>query len=240
MTTIYVPEFETQRDQNAPVPWTNCTLAAGAMHVDWWTWGRKNTDDITLRRLSGVPVSQGVNFRTLMAAILKQYPDLSLRFSEKDGSGNSNKTWAWLRDHLATGGGSCVAGNYSSLAGVVNENGLQVTRWQPGGSFGHNIYFCDYRPDEDETVLLLDPLAKPEGYHGDRVPLVALWDFIWRNGNGPDARVTAAHSFGGIRPSPISDKDAALDRILNNRLPAVKKALAELENSIRWTRNLPD
>lgn len=239
--TTYIPEFESQRDQNAPLPWTNCTLASGAMLVDIWTYGRKETDDIILRRLSGVPIDQGTNFAALRKAILAQYPTLALAYSEKDGTGTANITWAALRDHLARGGGAVVCGNYSSVADHQSLDGKQITRWQPGGTFGHAVFVCDYRPDDAKpSVLWMDPLAKPDGYAGDRIPIAALWDFIWRNGNGPDARVTAAHGFVGARPAPISEKDAAIDRILTIRVPAVRKALSELEASLRWTRNLPD
>lgn len=202
---VYIPEFESQRDQSAPLPWTNCQPASGAMMLDHWTYGRVNTDDITLRRLSGIPVTRGMNFRELAAAIEKHSPHLGrLLYSEKDGSGTDQITWAELRDNvLAKGGAAIVCGNYASLADNKTIDGKAITRWQPGGSFGHAMLVCDYRPTEDKSVLLFDPLGH-SGYDGDRIPLTALWEFIWRNGNGPDAVVTAAHRFSIARPAPIA------------------------------------
>lgn len=194
----YIPKFETQRDENAPLPWTNCNPASAAMLIDLWTWGALNTSDVILRRASPVPLGYGMNFRQVGAAISKLYPQLGqLMYSERDESGNAQRSWAWLRTHLRGGGGAVVCGMYSSLAHHRSSGGLQLTRWQPGGNFGHAMFVCD---GTDNDLLLMDPLGHGN-YTGDRISWLALWDFIWRVGNGPDAVVTAAHSFSVRRPN---------------------------------------
>lgn len=196
----YIPRHETQRDQAAPLPWTNCTFASGAMLIDHWTYGRTRTNDMELRTASGIPVRLGANFAALRRSILERMPGLDLRYSEPDGSGNANLTWAQLRDRLAEGGGAAVAGSYAALAPHRSDAGLSLTRWQPGGRFGHAMFAVDYRP-ADQTVLLMDSLGHG-GYRGDRAPLVALWEFIYKT-SAADAnvRVAAAWSFAGKRPA---------------------------------------
>lgn len=197
MTDTYVPRFETQTDQRVPTPWTNCTFAAGAMLVDWWSWGARRTDDVTLRSHSGVPTNLGANFAALARAIRSALA-LELRWSEPDGSGNADISWRQLRDHLAAGGGAAVAGDYGNLAGLAGSGGA-ITRWQPGGDFGHAVFVVDYRPD-DGTVLWLDPLGRGT-YTGDRIPLDALWRFIYKTSAADaDVLVAAAHGFAGARP----------------------------------------
>lgn len=203
MSELYVPDFETQRDQGAPLPWTNCTLASGAMLVDWSSYGRQRTNDIELRAASGVHPSLGVNFAALRRAILA-VEKLDLRFSEWDRSGNANITWATLRTHLANHGGSAVAGQYRALRPFRSSAGHALDRWQPGGDFGHAVFVCDYRP-ADGTVLWMDPLGHGT-YRGDRIPLEALWAFIFKSGNTQDAYVAAAHAFNGTRPDGPAPK----------------------------------
>lgn len=199
----FVPRFETQTDQRVPTPWTNCTFASGAMLVGHWTWGELLTDDVILRDASGVPVSRGANFAALRAAILAAHKR-DLRFSEADGSGNANLTWRELRDHLAAGGAAAVAGSYAALAAHRSAAGLALDRWQPGASFGHAMLAVAYLPDDDGRVLLMDPLGHG-GYAGDRVPLAALWDFIYKSSTeDAEVLVSAAHGFAGRRPPPPS------------------------------------
>lgn len=242
MAELYVPRHESQRDQAAPLPWTNCTLAAGAMLVDWWTWGRVDTDDLTLRRSSGIPASQGVNFAGLRRAIAAAGLGLDLRYSEADGSGNANLTWAQLRDHLASGGAAVVAGTYAALARHrAQGTGLSLQRWQPGGSFGHAMLAVDYRP-ADTSVLLMDPLGHG-GYQGDRADLTALWDFIYSSGKAnADVRVSAAHGFAGARPSRMT-KNMHFDRA-GARLRVLERAVAAnieaVRVELRAGRQLPD
>lgn len=214
MSEVYIPALESQRDQSAPLPWTNCTLASGAMLVDWWTWGKINTDDITLRTASGISVQYGVNFASLRKAIAKQL-GLQLLYSESDGSGNAQLTWEQLRKHLAEGGAAVIAGSYSALAKYrAFGTGLSLTRWQPGGNFGHAILALDYRPATnggDGGVLLMDPLGH-SGYRGDRTTLTALWDFIYSSGKADqNVRVSAAWGFEGARPDRLN-KDDYFDR----------------------------
>lgn len=191
---MYIPKHESQTDERAPVPWTNCTFASGAMHIDHWTYGAINTSDIALRNASGIPLNLGANFAALKRAILA-VARLDLRYSEWDGSGNAQMTWAQLRTHLANGGGACIAGSFAKLAPYKSAAGLSLTRWQPGGDFGHCIYVCDYR-ESDETYWHDDPL----GLGGERAPLAALWAFIFKAGTDQNARITAAHGFVGTRP----------------------------------------
>lgn len=204
MTAAYIPAFETQRDEQAPTPWTNCNPASVAMLADQWTYGAVDTSDVAIRRASPVPLNRGMNYAQVASALRAVVPALgALQYSERDGSGNANITWAQLREHLAADGGAAVGGDYSSLRGLRARSGLALDRWQPGGDFGHMVFVCDYRPESeggDGTVLLMDPLGHGD-YRGDRMPLDALWAYIWRNGNGPDARVTAAHRFAGPRPA---------------------------------------
>ncbi len=199
MTPVYVPRFETQTDQGAPLPWTNCTFAAVAMLVDWWTWGARRTSDVALRAASGVPVDRGANFATVRRGALAAV-GLDLRFSEPDGSGNANLTWAQLREHLASGGAAAVAGDYAALGRHRTMAGLPTDRWQPGGRFGHAALALDYRPDGDGSVLFMDPLGRG-GYAGDRIPLVALWEFLYTTSKRDEqVRVAAATGFAGTRP----------------------------------------
>lgn len=198
----YIPAFETQRDENAPTPWTNCNAASVAMLIDLHTYGQINTSDVAIRRASPVPLTQGMNFAQVGAAVAKLFPQLgALRYSERDGSGNAHMTWAELRSHLGSGGGAVVAGDYASLRGQRALSGLALDRWQPGGAFGHAMFVCDYRADGDGSVLLMDPLGHGN-YAGDRIPLMALFLFVWRSGNDETARVTAAHGFSAPRPRP--------------------------------------
>lgn len=198
---MYIPAFETQRDDGAPLPWTNCNPASQSMLIDLWTYGGIDTNDVLIRRNSSVPLNQGMNFRQIADAVAKLYPDLGrLLYSEQDGSGNRNWTWAQLRTHLSSGGGAVAAGTYSSLVGHKALSGLNVNRWQPGGTFGHAVFVCDYQTDAG-TVLWMDPLGHGD-YAGDRIKLETLYAFIWRNGNDQNARVTAAHSFVNPRPVP--------------------------------------
>lgn len=207
---VYIPAFETQRDENAPLPWTNCNPASAAMLVDLWTYGAVTTSDVELRRASPVPLDQGMNFRQVAAALAVVAPELGgFLYSERDGSGNRNLAWAQLRDHLAAGGGAVVCGSYDSLAAWKSLDGLAVTRWQPGGTFGHACFTCDYRPRDaggDGAVTWMDPLGHGS-YTGDRIPLEALYAFVWRDGNDASARVTAAHSFTAPRPAPTRFAD---------------------------------
>ena len=211
---VYVPEFETQRDESAPLPWTNCTAASAAMLADQWSLGAAKTSDVELRRVSPVPLDQGMNFKQVAAALRARLPQLGdLLYSERDGSGNRNQTWAQLREHLVNDGGAIVCGHYSSLAGAVAATGLKVDRWQPGGTFGHAVFVCDNRPAAsggDGRVLWMDPLGHGN-YAGDRIRLEDLWAFIWRNGNGPAALVTAAHGFTAPRPEPGPFRDVPGD-----------------------------
>lgn len=211
MSEVYIPAHESQRDQNAPLPWTNCTPASGAMLIDWWTWGRINTDDITLRDASGISVKYGMNFAALNIASKKVF-GLALRYSEADGSGNAQLTWAQLRDHLANGGAAVVAGAYGGLAKYkAFGTGLSLTRWQPGGDFGHALLAVDYQPNGDGGVLLMDPLGH-SGYSGDRASLNALWDYAYTSGKADqNVRVSAAWGFEGTRSSRLS-KDDYFDR----------------------------
>jgi hypothetical protein len=201
----YLPAFESQRDDAAPTPWTNCNPASCAMLIDQWTYGRINTTDVALRRASSVPLTQGMNFAQVGAAIAKLYPTLgTLRYSERDGSGSrggaDNRTWEELRDHLTRGYGAVVCGNYDSVARHRNAEGLLLTRHQPGGTFGHAVFVVDYNPATSK-LRWYDPLANPaSGYKGDVIDIWALWDFIWRTGNEPASRVTAAFSFTTARP----------------------------------------
>lgn len=200
---LYIPAFETQRDESAPTPWTNCNPASCAMLVDLWTYGRINTSDVILRQNdpNRIPLGVGMNYIAVDACIRVAYPELGpMRYSERDGSGTAQITWKQLRDHLKSGGGAACGGTYSSLVGFVNSRGQAVNRWQPGGTFGHMMFFCDY--DEDaETVLLMDPLGHGD-YAGDRVSLGCLWTYIWKQGNDENAIVTAAHGFANPRPAP--------------------------------------
>lgn len=201
---VYLPRFETQTDQRVPTPWTNCTFAAGAMLVDHWTYGQRRTDDVTLRSKSGVPVSQGANFAALARAI-RAALELDLRWSEPDASGNADISWAQLRDLLADGGGAAVAGAYGALARHRTVDGKAITRWQPGGTFGHAAFVADYRPAE-RTVWWMDPLGRGD-YVGDRIPLVALWDFIYKSSTR-DASVLVAAAHGFAQPRPAADAAA--------------------------------
>lgn len=201
MAETYIPDFETQTDDGAPLPWTNCTLASGAMLVDWWTWGIRKTNDVVLRQASGVNAAVGTNFANVRTAIAKVL-GLDMLYSEWDRSGNKNVTWGWLRDHLANGGGAAVAGQFSRIRGFTNAGGQAMDRWQPGGDFGHAVFVCDYRPKAsggDGRVRWMDPLGRGS-YTGDRVPIEALWAFIFKSGNTQDAMVAAAHGFTGARP----------------------------------------
>ena len=217
----YTPAFETQRDEGAPLPWTNCNPASAAMLVDLWTYGVVDTSDVEIRKVSSVPLNQGMNFKQISAALVKLYPELgNLLYSEQDGSGNKSITWGQLLRHLSTGGGAVACGNYGA-AGISNSNGLGdfrsttgllLKRWQPSGTFGHAIHVCDYRPKSeggDGTYLHQDPLGHGD-YQGDRAPIEALWSFIWKTGfNDSTVRVTAAHGFTVPRPLPrlYSDVD---------------------------------
>lgn len=198
----YIPAFETQRDENAPTPWTNCNPASCSMLIDIWTYGRINTSDVILRANdpNAIPLGVGMNYIAVDFCIRVAYPALGpMQFSEKDGSGSSQMTWKQLRTHLGNGGGAACGGTYSSLVGFINEKGQAVNRWQPGGTFGHMMFFCDYR-EADETVLLMDPLGHGD-YAGDRVSLGCLWAYIWKSGNDENAIVTAAHGFASPRPA---------------------------------------
>lgn len=211
MSEVYIPAFESQRDQGAPLPWTNCALASGAMLIDWWTWGRINTDDITLRAASGVPINRGITLAALRGAIIKA-AGLRLRYSEASGTGNAQLTWAQLRTHLASGGAAVINGPYTALAKYrALGTGLSLTRWQPNSSFLHSIFACDYRPDSNGGVFIMDPLGH-SGYRGDRAPLTAIWDFIFSSSKADaNVQVTAAWGFEGSRPSRLS-KDDYFDR----------------------------
>lgn len=208
--SVYIPRFETQRDEAAPTPWTNCTPASAAMLVRQWTWGQLDTTDVTIRRASPVPLSRGMNFAEVSAALESLHPGLGpMQYSEADGTGTANVDWAFLREWLAADGGAVVCGNYSSLAGLKSATGLALNRWQPGGAFGHAVFVCDYQPssaDGDGSLVWMDPLGHGD-YAGDRTSLDHLWRFIWRNGNGPDARVTAAYAFARPRPPRASFSD---------------------------------
>lgn len=197
----YLPAFETQRDENAPTPWTNCNAASCAMLIDQWTYGAINTSDVILRQNdpNGIDLAVGMNYIAVNACIEVAYPQLGMmRYSEKDGSGTDQMTWRDLRRHLGSTGGAACGGNYNSLIGHVNERGQAVNRWQPSGTFGHMMFFCDYR-EADETVLLMDPLGHGD-YAGDRVSIWCLWSYIWKAGNDENAIVTAAHGFNNPRP----------------------------------------
>lgn len=208
--TGYIPAFETQRDENAPTPWTNCNPASAAMLVDLWTYGRINTSDVALRRASPIPLNVGMNFAAVSAAIAKLFPELgALRYSERDGSGNANLSWGQLLTHLRSGGGAVVCGVYGGNDAVGNskgwgdwktvDSGLLIRRWQPSGTFGHAVFVCDAG---DTDVLLMDPLGHGD-YAGDRIPIAALWSFIWKTGwADATVRVTAAHGFTSPRPQP--------------------------------------
>ena len=207
MSELYIPAFETQRDQGAPLPWTNCTLASGAMLVDWWSYGRQRTNDIELRAASGVHPGLGVNFAALRRAVAA-VEKIDLRFSEWDRSGNANITWATLRAHLAKHGAAAVAGQYRAIRPFRSSTGHTLDRWQPGGDFGHAVFVCDYRPAADGgdgMVLWMDPLGHGN-YAGDRIPLEALWAFLFKSGNTQDAHVAAAHAFSGTRPAGPAPK----------------------------------
>lgn len=212
----YIPQFESQRDENAPVPWTNCNPASQAMLVDLWTWGKENTSDIAIRRASPVPLTEGMNFAAIRLALLKLLPALGeLRYSEQEGASNAPMTWGQLLAHLRDGGGAVVCGWYNNVAGNDRstgwghskgwgdwkelKNGLLIRRWQPSGTFGHAQFACDA---DDDTVLIMDPMGNGD-YKGDRIPIAALWDFIWKSGwDSEKVRVTAAHSFASPRPAP--------------------------------------
>lgn len=207
MAELYIPALQSQTDQNVSLPYTNCTPAAGAMLYDWFFYGDRTTDDVALRKASGVHTSLGMNYAALRIAFQRLFK-LDLTYSEWDRSGTKNITWANLREHLAQSGGSAVAGQYRSLRGWTNEKGQAVDRWQPGGDFGHNVFVCDYRPTAnggDGRVLLMDPLGHG-GYKGDRIPLEALWAFIFKSGNGADAYVAAAYGFNTARPDGPAPK----------------------------------
>lgn len=216
----YIPAFETQRDEQAPTPWTNCNPASCAMLVDIHTQGRINTSDVELRRAdpNGIDLAVGMNYIAVNACIQALFPQLGqMQYSERDGSGITSMTWAGLRTHLANGGGAACGGNYNSLIGFTNERGQAANRWQPNGTFGHMMFFCDYR-ESDETVLLMDPLGHGD-YRGDRVSLGCLWTYIWKNGNDENAIVTAAYGFANKLPdipvpAPVPDpifKDVPAD-----------------------------
>ena len=197
----YIPKFESQTDQRAPLPWTNCLFASGAMFIDGWTYGRMDTDDITLRRLSGIDPSLGINFRQLSAAIAKYAPQLgNLRFSEADGGGTAQATWASVRKHLAGSGAIMAVGPFARLRLHKSIDGKSLVRWQPNGEFIHGVYVTDYRTS-DNTVWWMDPLGN-SGYIGERVPLIALWEFLNKKGNDENAVVTVGHSFTTPRPAP--------------------------------------
>lgn len=203
MAAVYVPRFESQRDEQAPTPWTNCTAASAAMLIDQWTYGRIDTSDVLLRRASPIPLSQGMNFAAVHQAIGKLHPALgALRYSEREGWSPAPMTWADLREHLANGGGAVACGSYDSWGDHRRVGtSLLIRRWQPTGTFGHAVFVCDYRP-ADGTLLLMDPLGHGD-YKGDRITIEALWSFIWRSGSADaTVRVTAAHGFSVKRPAP--------------------------------------
>lgn len=213
--SAYTPAFETQRDEDAPAPWTNCNAASVAMLVDLWTYGAIDTSDVAIRRASPVPSTQGMNFAQVGAAVARLFPALGvLRYSERDGAGSANISWGQLLGHLRAGGGAVACGVYGGHDATGNSrgwgdwtalgSGLLVRRWQPLGTFGHAVFVCDA---DDDSVLLMDPLAHGN-YAGERIPIAALWDFIWKTGWGDaNVRVTAAHGFSAPRPSPQRFRD---------------------------------
>lgn len=218
----YIPEFETQRDEGAPLPWTNCNPASHAMLLDQWSYGRIKTSDIALRKASGVDPSLGTNFAANAKAI-KALFELDLRYSDVNAAGNGNKpmTWAQLRDHLSSGGSAVVCGHYSSLRGHVNTKGQAVDRWQPGGTFGHAVHVVDYNV-ADGTVFWQDPLGHGD-YTGDRIKLTTLWAFIWKEGNDSSAIITASYTMAQARPAP-ADGEPATGETWTQR---IKRELAE-------------
>lgn len=203
---VYTPAFETQRDESAPTPWTNCNPASVAMLIDWYTYGRVNTSDVAIRRSSPVPLGSGMNFAQIDAAIRKMGLSTGGLLYSDLPSGNANITWADLVKHLKGGGGAVVCGNYGD-ANFRNSNGwgthkstagLRIDRWQPYGTFGHAVYVGQ---GDDDTVLLMDPLGHGD-YKGDRISWAALWDFIWKTGwQDANVRVVAAHWFTAARPA---------------------------------------
>src|SRR5687768_13562125 len=142
---VYTPAFETQRDDSAPTPWTNCNPASVAMLIDWYTYGRVNISDVDIRRASPVPLGSGMNFAAVDAAIRKLGLSVGGLLYSDLPSGNANITWADLLRHLKGGGGAAVCGNYGDIGfrnskgwGVwTSSTGLRIDRWQPSGTFGH-------------------------------------------------------------------------------------------------------
>lgn len=242
---IYSPAFETQRDDGAPTPWTNCNPASVAMLIDWYTFGRVNVSDVDIRRASGVPLTQGMNFAQIDAAIRAMRLSVGgLLYSEYDpGAGNANISWGQLLTHLRGGGGAVVCGNYGA-AGFRNSKGwgawtsstgLRINRWQPGGTFGHAVYVGQAGQDD---VLLMDPLGHGD-YRGDRIPIAALWDFIWKTGwADANVRIVAAHWFTAARPSmptePVPAPPTLEQRlaIKDARFDAAGRRVRELESAV--------
>lgn len=201
---VYLAGFETQRDENAPLPWTNCNLASHAMLLDQWSYGRIQTSDIPLRVASGVDPGLGTNFAQNATAIKRLFA-LDLRYSDVNAAGNGNAptTWKQLKAHLAANASAVACGFYTSLRGWTNDQGQAVDRWQPGGTFGHAVHVSDYRAD-DKTVYWQDPLGHGD-YTGDRIPIRALYAFLWKEGADDAAVVTASYTFVQQREEPVAD-----------------------------------
>lgn len=237
---VYTPAFETQRDDAAPTPWTNCNPASVAMLIDWYTYGRVNISDVDIRRASSVPLSSGMNFAEVDAAIRKLGLSVGGLLYSDLPSGNANITWEDLLRHLRGGGGAAVAGNYTGI-GFRNSKGwgdhraigsnLLIRRWQPTGTFGHMVYVGQATQDD---VLLMDPLAHGD-YRGDRITIAALWDFIWKTGwQDASVRVVAGHWFTAARPAEIVPGPSLADRLLakDAACDAAGVKVAELERSV--------
>ncbi len=204
LTPTYIPAFETQRDDQAPAPWTNCAAASAAMLADLHTYGQVDISDVEIRRASPVPLTEGMTLKQLGQALATLRPELgTFLYSLQEGGGNRSMTWAQLREHLATGGGAVANGDYPNLAGHKALDGLNVNRWQPGFTGSHSVFVCDYRagPLGDGSVLWMDPLGHGD-YTGDRIPIQTLWEFLWKSGNSETARVTVGHGFTAPRPKP--------------------------------------
>lgn len=200
----YQPRFVTETD--VPPPFNDCNAAAMAMMIDHWTYGRVRLTHQAIRSATGVPDDRGLNYPQIARAV-NALTGLAIRYSDVNNPSTDVRSLAQLKSHLANGGGADVCGMYPSLAGLRSTAGLAVNRWQPTYKGGHSIFYSDLQADG--TVFQADPLGYGS-YAGERVPVRVLEAFALSSGFGTTAKVTAAFSVVGTRPSPSTLPDTSI------------------------------
>ena len=149
-TAIYLPAFQTERDE--PPPWDDCTRRSVGMLVDWMTRGQIVTNGEGIPATGGGTPGKGATDLATSAAWVKTTYglDIGCLYAQPP-------TFTQLQ-HLD--GGMVIQGSYGAVPAPYD-------RWDPTFTGGHAVFAYH----DADGFFVMDPLGDPaQGYKGEVWP----------------------------------------------------------------------